>query len=44
MFWTLEIRGIGQECSTPMSMISNVLYKFSCLCNRNVTYIGRTTT
>ena len=30
------------KCSTPTSLISNVVYKFNCLCDTNVTYIGMT--
>ena len=28
---------------TPMHLVSNVLYKFTCSCDTNVTYIGMTT-
>ena len=31
------------KCFTPMHLISNVVYKFSCLCDTNVTYIGMIT-
>ena len=31
------------KCSTPMPLISIVVYKFTCLCDMNVTYIGMTT-
>ena len=30
-------------CSTPTHLISNVVYKFICSCDTNVTYIGITT-
>ena len=30
------------KCTTPMHLISNVVYKFTCLCGTNVTYIGMT--
>ena len=31
------------KCSTPTHLISNVVYKFTCLCNMNITYIGMNT-
>ena len=31
------------KCSTPMHLISNVVYKFTCSCDTNVTHIGMTT-
>ena len=31
------------KCSTPMHLISNALYRFTCSCDTNITYIGMTT-
>ena len=31
------------KCPTPKALKSNVVYKFSCLCDTNITYIGMTT-
>ena len=31
------------KCSTPLSLMSNVVYKFNCLCNTDLSYISMTT-
>ena len=31
------------KCSTPVTLISNVVYKFTCSCDTNISYIGMTT-
>ena len=31
------------KCVTPVELVSNVVYKFSCSCNTNMSYIGMTT-
>ena len=31
------------KCTTPFALLSNVVYKFTCLCDANNTYIGMTT-
>ena len=31
------------KCSTPLSLMSNVVYKFNCSCDADLSYIGMTT-
>ena len=31
------------KCSTPLSLMSNVVYKFNCSCDTDLSYIGMTT-
>ena len=31
------------KCSTPLSLMSNVMYKFNCSCDADLSYIGMTT-
>ena len=31
------------KCTTPFALLSNVVYKFICSCDTNITYIGMTT-
>ena len=30
------------KCHTPTPLLANVVYKFTCLCDTNITYIGKT--
>lgn len=30
------------KCQTPKQLLSNVVYKYTCLCDTNITYIGKT--
>ena len=31
------------KCSTPLSLMFNVVYKFNCSCDADLSYIGMTT-
>ena len=44
LYTTLKTGSYFQlKCSTPLSLMLNVVYKSTCSCDTNVTYIGMTT-
>ena len=43
VFQTFKIKNyFSLKCNTPLSLKANVIYKFNCLCDTNLFYIGKT--
>ena len=43
MFSSFKVKNyFSLKCHTPMPLMANVVYQFTCLCDANSTYIGKT--
>ena len=43
VFTTLKVRNyFSLKCKTPLALQSNVAYKYNCLCDTSIAYIGKT--
>ena len=43
VYTTCKVRNyFSLKCRTPLPLLANVVYKFQCLCDANLSYLGKT--